>query len=249
MKMIHIAICDDSQEDISLLHKYIIKYINNSNILSKICIFTSGEALLNASTAFDLVFLDIAMHGINGIQVGQGLKNKSKNTKIIYITNFPEYWSSAVNHIHAFAYLLKPIKMEAIFSQIDDVVYYLEREQEEAPVVTFEIITIKNGYVADTEFMTFSIKDIFYFQYIGRKIMLKTEDKEYIFVNQMKEVVEKMKPYPFAICHQNYLVNLQYVQKIKGYELFLKNGDKLPVSQKKSAKFREKLNRFIQHAI
>lgn len=37
--MIHIAICDDNKEDISLLHKYVMEYISSSKILSKVCIF------------------------------------------------------------------------------------------------------------------------------------------------------------------------------------------------------------------
>lgn len=245
--MINIAICDDKKEDIDRIQTYVMEYMDSSKILFEINVFRSGEELLETDIKFDIVFLDIAMHGINGIQAGRGLRTMHKNVKIIYITDFPEYWIQAVNNVHAFAYLEKPVQMQDISKQIEEALHCLDSEKTET--VSFEIITIREGCVTDTELMTFQVEDIFYFQYIGRKVMLKTREKEYIFVRQMKEVIEKMKPYAFASCHQNYLVNLEYVQKIKGYDLLLKNGEELPVSQKKSAKFREKLNRFIQQAI
>lgn len=136
--------------------------------------------------------------------------------------------------------------MPDIFCQLEEVLYSLTQENQESPTVSFEVITIRNGCITDTRFMTFHIEDIFYFQYIGKIVMLKTWEKEYIFVRQLKAVIELMKPYPFVRYHQNYLVNLQHVQKIKGYDVYLKNGDTLPVSQKKSAKFREQLNKFVQ---
>lgn len=58
-----------------------------------------------------------------------------------------------------------------------------------------------------------------------------------------------MSDYPFESCHQSYLINLKYVKKLKGYDLFLKNGETIPVSQKMSAEFREKMNKFIQKSI
>lgn len=244
--MITIAICDDKKDDTDLIESYVMAFFKSKKINFKIHTFASGEAMLEAGIKFDVVFLDIAMGGINGIVAGRSIRNTNKQVKIIYTTDFPEYLTQAVNQIHAFAYLEKPIQMQDIFWQLEDVLNSLTQQNQESPTVSFEVITIRNGCITDTEFMTFHIEDIFYFQYVGKKVMLKTGEKEYIFVRQLKAVIELMKPYPFARCHQNYLVNLQHVRKIKGYEVFLKNGDTLPVSQKKSAKFREQLNKFLQ---
>lgn len=245
--MIHIAICDDKKTDRDIIQKYVMEYMNYNNITEQIRTFDSGEALLESGLAFDIVFLGIAMSGSNGIQVGRDLRNIQKHTLIIFISDYSEYWAQAINNVHAFAYLEKPIQKQDITRQLEEALYELKQIRKEAPEVSFEIITIKDGYITDTEIMTFLITDILYFQYIGRKIMLKTEEREYIFISQMKHVVTRMESYTFAVCHQNYLVNLQYVQKIKGYELLLKNGEKLPVSQKKSAEFRNELNQYMQH--
>ena len=65
----------------------------------------------------------------------------------------------------------------------------------------------------------------------------------------MKDLADKMQLHNFETCHQCFLVNLRHVKKIKGYEVFLNNNDIIPVSQKRSAEFRKKLNTFIQNSI
>ena len=244
--MINIGICDDNKEDIDVIQKFVTEYMSNKKILFRMNIYISGETLLEANNKLDIVFLDIVMNGINGIQAGINLKNVNRDTKIIYITSFSEYWKQAVNNVHAFAYLEKPIVMSDISRQMDSVLYSLEKEDRKT--VSFEVLKV-DSYKTDVEYTNFDVNDIYYFEYVGRKIMLKTKDREYFFIGQMKDVIKKMESYKFACCHQSYMVNLKYVKKIKGYDLYLADDSKLPVSQKKSASFREKMNSFLQNSI
>ena len=98
----------------------------------------------------------------------------------------------------------------------------------------------------ETVIKEFELDEILYFEYVNRKIRIVTSNGDFYFVGQMKKLINKMSEYKFESCHQSYLINLKYVKKIKGYELYLKNGEMIPVSQKKSFEFREKLNKFIQ---
>lgn len=247
--MIYIAICDDNEEDICLIKELIIEYMNNSHILYKICSYLSGEALLESDNEPDILFLDIAMKGMNGIETGKKFRSRYHHTAIIYITSFPQYWVQAINGIHAFAYLEKPVHKEDLSAQMDDVLCNLKQEHAERKAVRFRITKVKDGNHVSTEFMDFDISDIYYFACVNRKIMIKTSWGEFFFHQKMKDVIERMKKYNFESCHQSFLVNLQYVQKIKGYDLWLSNGEKIPVSQKKSAEFREKMNIFIHKSI
>lgn len=247
--MINIAICDDSRNDIKDIQEYVAEHMREKGIPFQIHIFLSGDALLKKGNAFEIVFLDISMTGMNGIEVGEKLKRINREIKIIYITSFSEYWVQAVNHVHAFAYLKKPVNARDITAQIDEILCTRNNKMQENQVVSFEVFTIKNGCKIDSLFMNFNVNDLYYFEYVGRKIILKTKIGEYFFVGQMKNVIQKMEKYRFACCHRSFLVNLQYVQSIKGYDLYMRNGDKLPVSQKKSAEFRNKMNEFIQKNI
>lgn len=247
--MFTIAICDDNRTDKKIIETIVKNYLDKIFMPFKIDIFQSGEELLESSDRYDLVFLDIAMGGINGIQAGRKLRMLNRNAKIIYITNLNHYYKQAVNSVHAFAYLEKPITKERIEYQLDEIVQYMQEENIHTEMVKFEILEITKDGRLETKIKKFVVKDIFYFEYINRKIKIKLENEEYFFTDKMRDLAEKMKDFNFVICHQSFLVNLMHIKKIKGYNVFLENNEMLPVSQKKSADFRKKLNQFIQSNI
>lgn len=247
--MIEIAICDDNEKDQETIQKFIVAYMSNKNYSYTIWIYKTAEELLESERMFCVIFLDIIMgNGMNGIIAGRKFRSVNRKTKIIYITNFHQYMEQAFNGVHAFAYLDKPVKKEKIDFQLDEVLSIVEEEEKQKKIVMFEVIEVI-GHHMDTVIKEFDVEDIYYFEYVNRRIKIRTVEGDFYFIDQMKNLIIKMCDYPFESCHQNYLINLKYVKKIKGYDLFLKNGEMIPVSQKKSAKFREKMNQFIQRSI
>lgn len=77
--------------------------------------------------------------------------------------------------------------------------------------------------------------------------MLEVHTKEGVYYQQAKisECLEKMRPYGFAMPHKSFVVNLDQVRGIKGYEITMMDGSVLPLSQKKGKAFREELNLFL----
>lgn len=247
--MFNIAICDNDRKDCVKIGTIVKNYMNNRYIPYKIYIFRSGEQLLEFHGKFDLIFLDIAMDGINGIQAGKRMLDINRNVKIIYTTNYQQYCIQAMNHVHAFAYLEKPVEKNKTEEQLNEIIQYIRGEHEKEEIVKFEILEITKEGKIESKIKSFEVKDILYFEYINRKIKIKLENEEYFFTDKMKYLAAKMKEHHFETCHQCYLVNLRRIKKIRGYEVFLDNNEKLPVSQKKSAHFRRKVNTFIQSSI
>jgi len=248
--MINIAICDNSENDISVIENFIIEYMNNKKMKYIISKYMTGEELLESSKIFNVVFLDIEMgEGINGIAAGKKFRNINREAKVIYTTSFCQYFEQAINSVHAFAYLEKPVLRDDFFSQFDEVLSLIEIERTKRQIVSFEVYDITKEGKIETMIKKFDIDEIYYFEYTNRRIRIKSKDGVFYFAEQMKNLINKMREYGFYSCHQIYLINLKYVKKIKGYELYLKNGEELPVSQKKSAEFREKMNLFIQKSI
>lgn len=242
--MIQIAICNNYEEDIKKVKNLIVEYMENKNMLYNISIFLSGERLVNSNQKFDIIYLDILLKAkINGITTGKIIRNNDRMTKIIYITHLPSYLEEAINDVHAFAYLEKPLQKNKFIKQLKDALYQFE---EETAITAFQIMEItKEGYT-DKVIKEFNIEDIYYFEYINRKIKIKSKDGEYYFLGQMKSLKDKMSKYPFESCHQNYLIQLKYAKKIKGYNLYLINGDTIPISQKKASSFRQKLFEYMK---
>lgn len=247
--MVSIAICDDDKRDGKIIEALVKDYMSREPIPYEIDRFKSGEELLKASKTFDLMFLDIALGGMNGIQVGKTIRESNRNVKIIYTTSYKQFCKQAVNRVHAFAYLVKPVTKDNIHRQLDEILPCIQEEHDKKETVAFEIMEITEEGELECRIQDFEVKDIFYFEYFNRKIKMKLEKEEYFFKDKMKNLTDKMQIHNFETCHQCFLVNLRHVKKIKGYEVFLNNNDKVPVSQKRSAEFRKKLNTFIQNMI
>ena len=244
--MLLIAICDDNKSDSVRIAKFVKGYMKSVSIPFQIITFRSGEELLDFHGKFDLIFLDIALTGMNGIQIGKTLWEMNRNVKVIYTTSYKQFCRQAVNFVHAFAFLEKPVTKNNVERQLQEIIQYIQEEPGKLEIINFEIIEVTEAGELESRIKSFEVNDIFYFEYINRKIKIKLLNEEYFFIDKMKNLAERMQKYNFEACHQSVLVNLRHIKNIKGYEVLLNNNDKLPVSQKKSADFRKKLNKFIQ---
>ena len=115
----NIAICDDDKSFRDLLEKHLRNYFNDRNISLNIFQFPSGEKLLENQLLFDLVFLDVEMGNINGIDTGKELKRRNPHNIIFVITSYDGYLDDAF-HIRAFRFLSKPLDIVRLYRALDD---------------------------------------------------------------------------------------------------------------------------------
>ncbi len=108
-----ILICDDDELLIQQLQSYITLFFKQHRLsCPDILSFTSGEDLLSYSGAIDILFLDIEMPGMNGIYIGNTLKQRNDKTIIFVVTSYSEYLDEAMR-FHVFRYLSKPHNLKA----------------------------------------------------------------------------------------------------------------------------------------
>lgn len=232
--MIKIAICDDDL--ITLNHtKEIIENYDKKDL--QIYSYKSGEKLLESKEKFDIIFLDIDMNGINGIEAAKKIRVYDKKVKIIYVTNYTDYTYSAFS-VHAFGYLVKPIKEEDLHKQLDEALSYMKEEEE----CLVEFIT-EDGLVR------IDINKIYYFEYVSRKILMKTSDKTYIIRGKISVINDEMKKFGFEMPHKSFVVNLYNVKSTKGYDIYMMDESIIPLSQKKSTEFRRALNIYLSNHV
>ena len=226
-----IAICDDEKKASEALLEILEEC---PEPIEKTDVYFSGEELLRSTEQYDLLFLDIDMPGMDGIMTAKEIRKTDKQVEIIYITNYGGYAGYAFG-VHAFGYLLKPVKEKEIKRQLKEALEYMQKENQK-PVV--DLLT-KEGRIR------IPAEEIYYFEYTFR--MLEVHTKEGVYYQQAKisECLEKMRPYGFAMPHKSFVVNLDQVRGIKGYEITMMDGSVLPLSQKKGKAFREELNLFL----
>lgn len=245
--MIQIAICDDSRTDLQQLKGIIQEIMERYSICYSIHEYESGEMLLETSLTFHLVFLDIIMNGKkDGIEIGKQLYRKNRFAKIIFQTNFGNFCKDAMNKSHAFAFLEKPLESSEVEEQIKE---FFERSDgaQEVHVEFKNVRYVLDGKEVVKSVMVLPVKDIAYFEYLKmqKEIKIVTQKREFIFSEPMNKLEERMKPLGFEISCRGILVNLERILRIQRYNILLDTGSILPLSQRRVAEFKERINEYV----
>lgn len=225
--MIKIAICDDNKADTFTIKSFLRDYFETIKVEFGIDCFFSGEELVSRGESYNIIFLDIEMGEMNGIAVGKVMKNIFLHTQIIYVTSYSSYWLDAFS-IHAFQYIIKPIKKENVISCVKDVLEYINYLNSK------EIVSID----IDGNIIRFDSKEIYYFEFIDRKVKIVFKDNVSYIRTSMKKIYDEVKEQNFGRPHSAFIVNFFHIRGIKGNEILMPNNILIPISQKKAAKFK-----------
>lgn len=95
-------------------------------------------------------------------------------------------------------------------------------------------------------FLPLNVKpsQIHYFEHNSRKVIISTDQGEYLGNYTLKELSSKFRPYFFDSPHKSYLVNLNHIRYIKGFDIYLDSGTILPLAQKKAVYFKSLFQQF-----
>ena len=246
--MLQIAICDNIGEDSREICSQVEEVLRRYTIRYNLQVYETGEELLMAPVLFDLIFLDAELNGEDAIGMGKKLHCRNRAAKIIYHYRSSQCCEDAVNRSHAFACLKKPIEKSILEEQIRDFLAAWGDAQE-----TWISLGQIKGIPPENEkqLVRLPVKEILYFecQKNGKTIKAVTERGDYLYQGVLSDVEEKMEPFGFAVCSRGILINLNQISRLDGYEVIMTNRVKLPLSQRRSTAFKEKMKEFYYNPI
>ena len=115
--MYKVAICDDDSLQVSNLETHISEYFDEINVQYEIDGYYKGDRMVNTMSGqidnYHLIFLDIEMEGLNGIETAKLLRNIDKNFILIYVTSYEQYALESFE-VSPFRYLIKPVSIEKL---------------------------------------------------------------------------------------------------------------------------------------
>lgn len=229
--MFRIAVCDDEQVICSQFENVIMKYAEGCSEKIETQVFYSGEELcrfLEMGQSFDLIFLDIELKLINGIEVGKKIRGELDNQilQIVYISGKDNYFRDMFD-VRPMHFLQKPIDEAEIIKDVR-----LAMKLTEKLGGTF---IYKKGH----EIFRKPIKNIMYFESNNREVKMVTRDGEEIFYGKLDEVFKQVAKYQFMYIHKSYIVNYFFVTKFRYEEVTMSNDEILPISQARRKATRE----------
>ncbi len=244
--MIEIAICEDDEKDLKTASEMVCDICRNEAVNYNLQTYLSGEEMLNQIYNIDIGILDISMCGLNGIDLGRELKKKFPDVRLIYMTSYEQYCSQVINEVHAFSFLTKPVEYEKMQEQMIELLDSLENDNS-GRKRDFYNVTV-NG--REIEVLKLDLKDILYFEYIkaSRRIKIVCKDNCYEFSYVMEKLAEELKEFGFEVNCRGMLVNMRHIRKVKGYSLYMDNGQELALSQKRKAVFVKQMNVFMHNS-
>lgn len=196
--MLRIAICDDEKIIIDELSAMISKILKKNGYEAELTIFLNGEGILEKAEKFDVVFMDIEMPDKDGLQLGQELKERNSQCKIIMATGMVERFKEAF-HIRAHRFVTKPFDKEeveeALISAIGEenrnnyIEAYYQRNQYNILQEEIQYLEAYSGY---TEF-----------EVDGKRF--RKEISLVKLENMLSDIL-------FVRVDRKYIVNLRYVQ-------------------------------------
>ncbi len=219
---LNIAVVDDTRLDSEKLTRNIHKWFTeNTGSPQTVTCFKDGEALLRAfkPEKFQMVFMDILMNNLNGIQAAQKLRASDNKALIIFTTSSRDFAFEAFP-IHPFDYIVKPCTPEKLGRVLTEAVNFLETPEPE--------ITVR---VSRTTY-TLRLRDISAVMSMDHFVEVVLSDGRSILCSMsFKEMHERLTDPRFLLCNRGLLVNMDCVASLtRSRDAFLMNdGSTLPI--------------------
>ena len=226
-----IAVCDDDALFLQELGDCLTQYSEGQESKIEYLAFENPLELvaeLEKGVSFDVIFLDVFMPGINGIQCARDIRSYDNYVKIIFLTSSSEFAVESYE-VRAYHYLLKPLQKEKLFGILKQIEEEEKREEE-----LISIFKCKSGIVK------VSLSKLEYCEIINRKVLLHlVNGEEYecnIRINELEKRLENYKM--FIKAHRSFLVNMDYIHTLTTSNLVMQCGAVIPIPREKYARIK-----------
>ena len=228
-----IAICDDEIGTCSDIENMILDYADVHAIQIETEVFYSGETLYRAieyQCMFDMIFLDIQLLALDGVQVGRLIREQLNNEKvaIIYISS-NETYAMSLFQVRPLDFLIKPVTKEKITAALDKFIRLREINKQEF------------YYKIGKSVHKLYLDEIRYFACNGKKINVYAHSGKSEFYGGMREVWRQVEGKGFLTIHKSYIINTAFVSIYHYDSVQMTDGTVLPISQKYRRIMKEKL--------
>lgn len=234
-----IAVCEDNTAERDTICSYIESYCKRNCYMNDIHRFESGEALLAAFSPgkFLIVFLDIYLDGISGVDTARKIRETDPNCILVFITNSSEHALEAFS-VKAATYVNKPLKKENVEVALDMCRWTLNKNTR--------IIRVPAGY---GEVFEIPLTAIRYVEVSGKKAHFYLGGKTVITRMPLNKIENALGGDPFLRCHRSFIVNMNYINAIRDDSFMMDSGNLVPLGRNHRLNIRLAIIRFLTRSV
>lgn len=222
--MLQIAICDDEQFYRKKIQRLLEDYLKEHDLSYEISQFLSGKEFLEKSenkVKYDIVFMDINMDEVDGIQTAMQMRAFHSETYIVLITAFINYVLEGYK-VNAIRYIMKDTLDTAMPECMDAILQKMQVAQ-----ITFPFMEGEKRLYTDNILYVESQRHKLIFYYMEERPV------NYHIYDKLDVIEQKLHGCGFLRIHKSYLVNMRHIRKISNYIAYLDSGEELPVPRLK----------------
>ena len=228
-----ICVCDDNPSVCEELKKLIFDYADTPVTVD---ILPSGDDLVacySSGKYYDIIFLDVEMPGISGIEAASEIRNLSEDAIIIFVSSHKGYVFDAFQ-CEALHFIVKPISHD----EFEDVFRRALNKYRSTQI--FFPLKWQNSR------MNIKISDITYVESVHRHLRVHTEKQVFEAVGKLSDAYTELKNLGFVQVHQGYIVNMHYIQRFNSSDITLSDGTQIMMSRGKRPEALREYDRFLQ---
>ena len=210
-----IAVCDDSREDREAL-RALLEACGHDFEIREYSLGTGLYADMEYVRECGIVFLDINMDGMDGLEAAGKIKAECPKVHIVLVTAYVNYALDGYK-VKASRFLLKDDLEQTLQECMDDILREIRQEER---VVEF-------GFVEGN--VRLRVDDIIYIETSKHKNVFYTKGQEFSIYRKMDDLEEDLKGMGFVRIHQSFLINMKYIDRISSYVMILTTGKEISV--------------------
>lgn len=231
--MINVAIVEDTLKDAETLNDYTRRAVDAVNESCEITVFGNAVDFLDGYRGnFDIVFMDIELPDINGMDAAKKLRLLDESVVLIFVTNMAQFAVGGYA-VDAMDFMVKPVSYENVCIKISRAIKKIEGKREEKLVLP--------GKSGVTVIM---IPQIRYVEIMNHRLTFFTTQGTVAAVGSLSKIEEKLSGFNFSRCNNYSLVNLNFVTKVEDYTVWL-DKEMLTVSRARKRPFLKDLADFL----
>lgn len=232
--MYRIAVVEDEQQYRDEVCQYIEQYATEHQLNFDVTTYTDGQEIVDdAQKHYDIIFFDIEMTQLNGMDAAKVIRKRDANVVMVFITNMAQYAIEGYE-VGALDFVLKPIDYYGFSFRLARA---LGRVQKKQGNLEFAINT--PGGIKKL-----NSNDIYYIEIENRFLVYHTAEGDFSQRGTLQSAEEMFQNYHFVKCNHWYLVNLKYVTEIEENIVHVA-GSRLEISRRNRAHFLKEVTEYI----
>lgn len=233
--MISIAVVEDERSFSEQLVQYIRRFTEETHQLLQVEVFHDGASFLDEYDGhFQIVFMDIVMPHMGGLDAAYRLREIDKNVCLVFITSMAQYAIRGYE-VCALDFVIKPLAYELFKIKLEKAIAHIKVDE------TFHI-PVPNGIQA----VRFS--QIKYIESNKHYLYFHTQEQTYRMRGSMRDIHQKFIENGFAFASGSLLVNLSYVEQAHGNEVVIA-GNYMPIARTYKAEFWKTLTVYMSGGV